>query len=186
MQKRHKDLIRTLVIELRHILVGSADADSSTMRGDLDRQLERLGIAPDGTIAPLDVLATPTPQEQQAHRIAAAQLAVVTRDQRAGVRMEIIERAAYTWINRLLALRAMEARGLIDETLRLNPDYDGIPEALFIVRQSDPQHASGADGGRWTVLENDCAMQANSLPGLFTLDDPNAALRPGTPALLRC
>ena len=57
MQKRHKDLMRTLVSELRHILVGSIAANGSVLRGDLDRELERLGIAPDGTIAPLDALA---------------------------------------------------------------------------------------------------------------------------------
>jgi hypothetical protein len=118
MQKRHKDLMRTLVIELRHILVGSIAADGSVMRGDLDRELERLGIAPDGTIAPLDALAHPGRDEWLAHRIATAQLVSVAREQRANARVEIVERAAYSWINRLLALRAMEARGLIDETLR--------------------------------------------------------------------
>src|SRR5205807_4275464 len=106
--------------------------------------------------------------------------------QRASTRMEIIERAAYSWINRLLALRAMETRGLIDETLRTNPDYDGLPEALFILRQSDPERTSGADGGRWAVLEDACQSQARALPGLFALDDPATALRPSTPALIRC
>ncbi|HYU73858.1 MAG TPA: BREX-1 system adenine-specific DNA-methyltransferase PglX [Ktedonobacteraceae bacterium] len=186
MQKRHKDLIRTLVTELRHILVGTVASDGTVLRGDLDRELERLGIAPDGTITPLDALANATPSERLAHRIAAAQLELVAQAQRASTRMEIIERAAYSWINRLLALRAMETRGLIDETLRTNPDYDGLPEALFILRQSDPGRAAGADGGRWAVLEDACQSQARSLPGLFALDDPATALRPSTPALIRC
>ena len=186
MQKRHKDLIRTLVTELRHILVGTVASDGTVLRGDLDRELERLGIAPDGTITPLDALANATPSERLAHRIAAAQLELVAQAQRASTRMEIIERAAYSWINRLLALRAMETRGLIDETLRTNPDYDGLPEALFILRQSDPGRAAGADGGRWAVLEDACQSQAKSLPGLFALDDPATALRPSTPALIRC
>src|SRR6266568_9355685 len=186
MQKRHKDLMRTLVTELRHILVGSGASDSAVLRGDLDRELERLGIAPDGTITPLDALANATPNERLAHRIAAAQLELVAQAQRASTRMEIIERAAYSWINRLLALRAMETRGLIDETLRTNPDYDGLPEALFILRQSDPGRAAGADGGRWAVIEDACLSQARSLPGLFALDDPATTLRPSTPALIRC
>ena len=186
MQKRHKDLMRTVVSELRHILVGTVAANDTVLRGDLDRELERLGIAPDGTITPLDALANATPSERLAHRIAATQLELVAQAQRANTRMEIIERAAYSWINRLLALRAMETRGLIDETLRTNPDYDGLPEALFILRQSDPERASGADGGRWAVLEDACQSQARSLPGLFALDDPATALRPSTPALLRC
>ena len=186
MQKRHKDLVRTLVTELRHILVGTVASDGTVLRGDLDRELERLGIAPDGTITPLDALANATPSERLAHRIAAAQLELVAQAQRASTRMEIIERAAYSWINRLLALRAMETRGLIDETLRTNPDYDGLPEALFILRQSDPGRAVDADGGRWAVLENACEAQARPLPGLFDLNDPATALRPSTPALIRC
>jgi len=46
MLKRHKDLTRTLVSELRHILVGNTHANGTMIRGDLDRELERLGIAP--------------------------------------------------------------------------------------------------------------------------------------------
>ena len=62
MQKRHKDLMRTLVTQLRHILVGTNAPDGTSIRGDLDRELERLGIAPDGTIIPLDAMANPAPQ----------------------------------------------------------------------------------------------------------------------------
>src|SRR5207249_10393639 len=122
--------------------------------------LERLGIAPDGTLAPIDILANPTPNERQAYRVAATQLEACDKAQRAGTRMEIVERAAYSWINRLLALRAMETRGLAEETLRNNPDYDGVPEALFILRQTEPGRAAGADGGRWAVIEDVCAAQA--------------------------
>ena len=97
-----------------------------------------------------------------------------------------MERAAYTWINRLLALRAMEACGLINEILRSDPAYDGLSEALFVLRQTLPQRAAGPDGGWWAVIEDACGEQAASLPGLFDLADPAAALRPSTPALLRC
>jgi hypothetical protein len=165
MQKRHKDLMRTMVTELRHILVGTA--------------------APDGAIIPLDAMANPAPNEQQAHRMAVAQLVYCDEPKRASMRMDIVERATYSWINRLLALRAMEARGLIEETLRTNPEYDGLPEALYILRQSDPSRTSGAEGGRWAVLEDACQAQTRSLPGLFSLDDPATALRPSIPALIR-
>jgi len=186
MLKRHKDLTRTLVSELRHILVGNTHANGTMIRGDLDRELERLGIAPDGTLAPIDALANATSNERQAYRVAATQLEACDTTQRASTRMEIVERAAYSWINRLLALRAMETRGLIEETLRNNPEYDSIPEALFILRQTEPGRTAGADGGRWAVLEDACAAQATSLPGLFVRNDPTTALRPSTPALIRC
>src|SRR2546430_12905701 len=83
MEKRHKALVRTQVTELRHSLVGTVASDGTVLRGDLDRELERLGIAPDGTIIPLDALANATPNELLAHRTAAAQLELVAKAQRA-------------------------------------------------------------------------------------------------------
>lgn len=208
MQKRHKDLLRTLVRELRHKLVGSiSPIDGQIERGNLDRELERIGIAPDGTIKPIDALIrtlypsddlypsdTLYPSdahehythEQYAHRVAAAQLSPLPLSQRPAIRTEIIERAAYTWMNRLLALRAMEVRGLIDNTLRGDEAYGGISEKLFLVRDTQPERATGADGGWWAVIEDACNEQAQSLPGLFALNDPVAALRPSEGVLLQC
>jgi hypothetical protein len=185
MQKQHKDLLRALVRELRHKLVGSiSPTDGKVERGNLDRELERLGIAPDGTIKPIDVLPSIRPHERYAYRVAAAQLSPLSLPQRPPVRSEIIERAAYTWINRLLALRAMEVRGLIDNTLRGDEAYGGISEKLWLVRQQG--HATGEDGGWWAVIEDACNEQAQSLPGLFSLDDPIAALRPSDGVLVQC
>src|SRR3954471_15102781 len=107
MLKRHKELLRALVGELRRTLAGSTDAKGNKIRGDLDRELERLGIAENGRVTPVDALVNPTAQERRANMVAAAEL------NRGISREEIVERAAYTWINRLLALRAMEARGLV-------------------------------------------------------------------------
>ena len=184
MKKAHKDQLRTLVLELRHTLAGKWDDAGNGARGDLDRELERLGFAPDGAVTPLDALPNPSAHEVRAYRVAEAQLAALPKSERQEARTEVVERAAYSWINRLLALRTMEARGLIEETLRANAAYEGISEALFILRQSEPARTGGADGGWWAVVEDACAMQAQVLPGLFDLDDPNTALRPTSPALL--
>jgi hypothetical protein len=194
MLKRHKDLLRAIVAPLRTTLAGTAQADGAWQRGDLDRELERLGVAPDGTLTPLDALPNASPTERRARY--AAEVAITTavngakgteaERKRAAARDEVIERAAYTWINRLLALRAIEARGLIDETLRNNPEYDGVSEALFILRSDAPARTAGTDGGWWVVIEDACKKQMEALPGLFDLSDPTAALRPSTSALLRC
>ena len=191
MQKAHKDLLRSLIADLRHTLDGAwNDTDNSPqsapIRGDLDRELERLGIGPDGAITPLDALPNPSPAEKRAHHSAEAQLTGLSKTERAATRTEIVERAAYTWINRLLALRALEARGLMEETLRANPAYEGVSEAIYLLRYEAPQRTGGADGGWWTVLEDACTAQARRLPGIFDWNDPNAALRPSTPALLHC
>ncbi|MCP4166382.1 MAG: BREX-1 system adenine-specific DNA-methyltransferase PglX [Chloroflexi bacterium] len=186
MQKPQKDFLRTLITELRHTLLGWWDDDGRHHRGDLDRELERLGIAPDGTITPLDALRDPGRHERRTRAVAEAQLAALTLDERPAMRAEIVERAGYTWINRLLALRAMEARGLTEETMRPNPAYGGISEALYILRQTQPQRTTGPDGGWWAVLTDACQAQADALPGLFDLEDPNTALRPSIPALVKC
>lgn len=194
MLKRHKDLLRPLVANLRVTLAGTAGADGTWQRGDLDRELERLGIAPDGTAIPIDALRNPGPNERRARVVADAYLAAAANglkgaeaeQKRRAAREEFVERAAYTWINRLLALRTMEARGLIDETLRANPDYEGISEALFVLRQTDLARCAQSDGGWWAVIEDACMAQAAFLPGLFDVSDPSAALRPSTAAVLRC
>lgn len=185
MLKRHKDLLRTLVGKLRDDLAGRYDEGGVWQPGDLDRELERLGIGLDGAIAPRDQAPNPTPAERRARRVAEAQLEPLPPQERAAARAALVERAAYTWINRLLALRAMEARELIGETLRANPAYEGLSEALFILRQTSPQRTAGPDAGWWAVVEDACAEQAAALPGLFDLADPAAALRPSTAALLR-
>ncbi len=194
MLKRHKDLLRAIVAPMRVTLAGTAQADGTWQRGYLDRELERLGIAPDGTITPIDALPNASPAEQRARY--AAEAAITTaidgakgaeaERKRIAAREDVVERAAYTWINRLLALRAMEARGLINETLRNNPDYDGVSEALFILRSDAPTRTAGTEGGWWAVIEDACKAQAEALPGLFDVVDPAAALRPSTTALRRC
>jgi hypothetical protein len=194
-EKRHKEILRPLVAGLRRLLAGSADG---TVRGDLDRELERLGLGPEGTIAAFDALPNPTPAQRRARLVAEAELgSMENRHERIAARGAFVERAAYGWINRLLALRVLEARGLIDETLRANPEYGGVSEALHVLRLEQPQRAGGADGGWWAVLEEACRAQALALPGLFaleassaaathTLHDAAIALRPTTHALVAC
>ena len=187
MLKRSKDLLRTLVRELRVKLVGSLSVVEETeVRGNLDRELERLGFPPDGSIKPIETLPDAQPHETYAHQIVTAQLAHLPQEQRPAVREEIIERAAYTWINRLLALRAMEVRELIDKTLRGDELYSGMSEKLFILRETQPARAEGEDNGWWGVIEDACNELAISLPGLFALDDPAATLRPGAGVLVQC
>ncbi|NTU83048.1 MAG: SAM-dependent DNA methyltransferase, partial [Chloroflexales bacterium] len=191
MLKRHKDLLRAIVAGLR-----------LTLAGDLDRELERLGVAPDGALTPRDGLPSLPTQERRAAEelLGAAEAkasagkagASAAAEARRHARADLVEGASYSWISRLLALRAMEARGLIDETLRSNPDYDGRSEALFALRQSAPARADGADGGWRAVIEDACKAQAAgahggaNLPGLFDLDGPAVVLRPSSPALVRC
>lgn len=178
--------MRALVEKLRHILVGSSAGDGFAP-GNLDRELERIGFAPDGTITPMDILAHDLHNgELRTYRVASALLSSLPPDEYSVTRREMVERAAYTWINRLLALRAMEVRQLIDSTLRGDEAYGGLSEKLYFLRQDEPDRTSTADGGWWAVLEDACREQAKALPGLFALSDPIAALRPSPATLVQC
>ncbi len=186
MEKRHKDIMRVLIRKLRYVLIGTP-SEAGVLPGSLDRELERIGIASDGTITPADALLNDIHNgELRAYGVAAAILTPLPRAQRAEARREMIERAAYTWINRLLALRAMEVRQLIDSTLRGEKDYEGLPEKLYFLRLENPERIASADGGWWAVIEDACHAQAEALPGLFALNDPSAALRPSSRALIDC
>jgi hypothetical protein len=186
MEKHYKDIMRALIRKLRTTLVGGP-SPTGFVPGSLDRELERIGIASDGTIIPVDGLLNNIRNgELRAYHVAAEILSPLPLSQRPDARHEIIERAAYTWINRLLALRMMEVRRLIYSTLRGKKDYEGLSEKLYFLRQEEPQRIGDADGGWWAVIEDACKEQAKALPGLFALNDPVAALRPAPAALIQC
>lgn len=189
MLKQHKEILTTVIRDLRHDLLGMPSKDGTpAVRGDLDRELERLGVLPDGRVQPIDTLPNATPAEVHAYDAAGRFIAQARRQGRSAddARKDYIEQAAYSWMNRLVALRALESRGLIDGTLHPAEEYGGLSEALYLLSQTDPARVAAPDSGWWAVIEQACAAQSSALPGLFGADDPVLALRPSIPALRRC
>ncbi|RRR74016.1 MAG: BREX-1 system adenine-specific DNA-methyltransferase PglX [Candidatus Viridilinea halotolerans] len=185
---QHKKILAAVMRDLRRELLGTTEKDGTEVRGDLDRELERLGVLRDGRIQPLDVLPNATTLDAQAHEAASRFIETRERQGRsaAQARVEFVEEAAYLWINRLVALRALEARRLVKEsTLRPEQDYGGVSEAIYLLAQEKPTLVASADGGWWYVLEQACARQAAALPGFFSANEPGALLRPSIPALRR-
>src|SRR6266508_2576147 len=188
MIKQHKDILATVIRDLRHDLLGYTAKDGTPVRGDLDRELERLGVLPDGRVQPIDALPNATAPERQTHYAAEQFVDAARRQGKAAseARKEFAEQAGYLWINRLVALRALEARRLINGTLAPSEDYGGASEALYLLAQTDPARVAASDGGWYAVLESACAAQADALPGLFGAGDPVLTLRPSITALRRC
>jgi hypothetical protein len=100
--------------------------------------------------------------------------------------VEFIRESAYTWANRLLALRCMEARGLIDEVVLQKETYGGKSLAHWRLVQQTPDAARGDDEGLFATLLAAFKLHAERLPRLFHPAAPGLALRPTLAALRRC
>ena len=67
---------------------------------------------------------------------------------------EFVRETAYTWANRLLVLRCMEARELIDPQVVLTKEaYGGRSQAHNRLVQRHPERCNGVDGGLFAMLE---------------------------------
>ena len=189
MLKPHKEILAAVIRDLRRDMLGTTEKDGTKVRGDLDRELERIGVLPDGRVQPIDVLPNATPAEVRAHEAAGRFLTEARRQSRpvAQARAEYVEQAAYSWLNRLVALRALEARQLISGTLRPSADYGGVSEAIYLLAQTNPARVAAADGGWWAVLDQACAGPGSGAPRPFRCGRPGDDATPqrGRPAPLR-
>jgi SAM-dependent methyltransferase len=98
-----------------------------------------------------------------------------------------IQEAAYTWFNRLVALRCLEARvpGM-DEAIKVKPDYAYRSLRHDRFCRQHPELCQGDDGGLLAFLRQVCAEAANELPLLFDPDSPFTLVAPSPDALQKC
>lgn len=85
--------------------------------------------------------------------------------------------AAFTLFNRLAALRALEVRGHVDETVMRRPAYGGRSLREYRIAQAEP--ALSADRVTELALREGFAAAAEQIGSLFEPDDPYAATLPG-------
>ena len=146
------------------------------------------GLDPDsGDVAPLDSLAHLADQHLETARIlrqifdhylatAVGQSAEV----RKAVLSRMVREQAFTTLNRLAALRMMEARGLVMECLA-----KGYQSKAFQLYQRVAGSALGETGDTYRVfLLSLCDLYCADLPTLFDRHYPNGRLSPRESALL--
>jgi N-6 DNA Methylase len=98
-----------------------------------------------------------------------------------------IREAAYTWFNRLVALRCLEARVPgVDEAIKVKPDYAGRSLRHDRFCRQYPELCQGEDGGLAAFLREVCAEAAQELPLLFDPDSPLTLVTPSPDALQKC
>lgn len=188
MEAQHKTRLKIIVLNLRHILEGRSDAAGVRQPGDLEVRLAALGVRADRPAVPLDQIPHLSAEDRNARQVVDAFLESHRKN---GVGPEealpeFIRESAYTWANRLLALRCMEARGLIDEIILQKENYGGRSLQHHRLARQNPECCAGEDGGLYAALTDEFARRAIELPLLFDPQSPAVALKPGVAALKEC
>ncbi len=183
-----KGTLKAITLELRRELEGRYDAQGTWQPGDLERRLAAIGVRRDRSSVPVDELLHLTPEDREARRIVDAflQSRAEAGQSREPAIAEFVRDAAYTWANRLLALRCMEARGLIDEVILQKDTYGGRSLQHNRLAKKQPERCAGEDEGLFAALFDEFARRAVELPLLFDPHAPEVALRPSVAALKRC
>jgi SAM-dependent methyltransferase len=182
-----KSTLRAITLELRREFEGKYDAQGNWQPGDLERRLASIGVRRDRLPVPVDEL-TLSADDREARRVVDAflQSRAEAGEGREAAIAEFVREAAYSWANRLLALRCMEARGLIDEVILQKEAYGGRSLQHQRLARKEPERCSGEDEGLLAVVFDEFARRAKELPLLFDPRATEVALRPSVAALKRC
>lgn len=184
-----KKILKAVVLEMRHELEGYYDIAGKWHPGDLETRLAEIGVRKDRASVPVDELGRLIDEDVRARKIVDAFIDV--REQagvdRAEAVAEYVRESAYTWANRLVALRCMEARELLDDEVIVGREaYGGRSLVHHRLAQSFPELCTGEDDGRFAMLAQVFAERSKTLPMLFDPDSASIALRPSPAALKNC
>lgn len=188
MNPDHKKALRAISLELRHTLEGTYDERGDFQPGDLERRLNAIGVWRNRPSKPLAELTHLPDEDKAARQVIDAYLGFRAE---AGVGQadavaEFVREAAYNWANRLLTLRCMEARGIIDEVILQKEVYGRRSMVHNRLGQRDPALLAQPDEGLFTILLAEFGQRARELPTLFNPKAPAIALRPSLAALKKC
>lgn len=188
MEANLKKILRSVSLELRHILEGRYDEHGHFHPGDLERRLNEIGIWRDRSAKPAEEMPHLSVVDRSARTVIDA---YILFRKEAGVSLadavaEFVRESAYTWANRLFALRCMEARAIIDDVILQKDAYGGRSMVHNRFARKYPEACRGEDDGLFAVLSDEFLVRAEELPTLFESRSPAIALRPSIAALKRC
>lgn len=200
-----KKNLKTTVLHLRSLLEGDFDPDSGAPvlpGGDIVRQLLRYGISfdkPEST----DTDKAPSYLTEAERTIRKRICAAIKREAtifgspeektafQRGFRAFVRE-TSYTWLNRLLGLRCIEARGLLkddqgeaDFVVTPSDDYGGLPRRTWRIKGQEPvrwQNASVYDL-QCAAISDACRQLTGEIKILFDPDHDYSLIRPSPSAL---
>ena len=178
-----KKTLKAVTLELRHLLEGRYDSDGKWKPGDLEQRLAAIGVRRDRASVPVDELRHLSEEDRQARKVVDAYLKLREEAgvERSDAVAEFVRETAYTWANRLLALRCMEARELIDSVILQQEAYGGRSLEHHRLAQRHPELCAGDDDGLFAVLDKVFREQAERLPMLFDPQAPASRSAPRRP-----
>ena len=193
MDPNNKKILKALSLELRHLLEGWYDDANTWHPGDLEQRMAAIGVRRNQPPVPVDELEL-SAADCEARKQIDAYVKLRTEGAsekelpaaRSNAVADFVRESAYTWANRLIALRCMEARGLADEVILRKDAYGGRSLVHHRLVQRNPAVASTEDQGLTDALFVAFAEHAATLPFLFDSSSPAIYLRPGAAALNRC
>ena len=138
MDKQTKTKIKNLVLELR-----------DDFEKEIENRLNNIGIYPDKEWKDGRSLPHLEKKELENRRRVAA---FIKREEKIGIDQqtatkEFIKETSYTWINRLLGLKCMECRDLIEEMITTRPEYGDRSRYHRNFRENHPDLATRLDDG---------------------------------------
>jgi hypothetical protein len=153
----------------------------SVLEQDLEAQAEgRYGINRDGTIEDEAALhLDPSALADRREIVAIVEHLRIEGETAAGAVARLIREAAFTHLNRLVAIRVAEAMALVPPSLAEGRASRGFREVL----ETAPLVASDETGGYWTYLRLCGDEMAGDAPVLFDPRNPLLTLSPGVGAL---
>jgi hypothetical protein len=181
-----RSVLRALVLEIRHELEGFYDSRGEWHAGDLERRLAEIGVRRDRSLPAGELKLSPEDRKARDTIDAFIESRIEAGEKRDGAFAEFVRVCAYSWANRLLALRCMEARGLIDEVVIQKDAYSGRSLQHHRLARKDPARCAGEDEGLFATLFDEFQRRAAELPMVFRPDAPEISLRPSVASLRRC
>ncbi|OFV66968.1 MAG: type II restriction endonuclease [Candidatus Syntrophoarchaeum butanivorans] len=97
-------------------------------------------------------------------------------------RRRYIKYCAFTFLNRILALRMAEVHGLIDETVIIRAEYGDRSKRERDLLDKNSELVSNPEGLAFKALEEAYKEMENYIPYLFDTNDPYSILRPSLTA----
>ena len=200
-----KKSVKSTVLALRNLLEGEFDPDTGEPippGGDVARQISRYGILVN---KPESLKRENAPEyltdeeKKKRERISAAikrEVAIFGKLSdnaalRRGMRA-FIRQTSYTWINRLLGLRCMEARGLLkddrgelDFVVTPSDDYGGLPRRAWRIKGEDPARWQTAKlyDLQCEAINDACHQLTQEIEVLFDPKHDYGLIWPSPPAL---